>query len=280
MDWMKSKSILLLALLLTNLVLLWNVLESRHVFESTKANEADEWQRVLTLSDQRQIELQNKEAVYYISNLSGVRLEYQMYDAEQIASRLLGVNSVLLGKYSNASGDQLTLENGNKLLYAKNIQTTTDKSNFDIEEAKRRANQFLEDSGFASADMKLWDTKQSGDTTTVIYRQYYEQLFLDDAYMAVTFKGKQMSTFERKWFNPPEHLNYSRQIMPPSKALFLALDQIQVKPEEKRTIKAFELGYRLDSSSLVSSVKAGEASPYWRVLMDTGDVYYVEAQEQ
>ncbi len=280
MDWMKSKSILLLALLLTNLILLWNVIDSRHTFESKKADEAKEWKKVVSLANQRQIDLQDSSALYYVSDLSGVRLEYQMYDAEQIANRLLGNSSVLLGKYSNGTGDQLTLENGNKLLYAKNIPMALKEKGLSAEEAKKKADQFIEDSGFASADMKLWDIKQAEETTTVIYRQYYQRLFLDDAYMAVTFKGAQMSTFERKWFNPPEHLNYSRNIIPPSKALFLALDQVQGIGKEKRSIKAFELGYRLDSSSLVSSVKAGEASPYWRVLMDTGDVYYVEAQEQ
>lgn len=278
MDWIKSKSILLIALLLTNVILLWNVLDSRHTFDAKTGEEANAWAKVKHIAALRGVALTSDELPGYVQSLRGVRLEYQAYDAETLARQLLGVSTLVLGKYVNSSGDYMTLENGNKLLYARNIQATNERRTLDANQAKVKADQFLNDIAFASGDMRFWDIKRSDTTTTVIYRQYSDTLFLDDAYMAITFKGEQIVTFERKWFNPPEHLEYSRGIIPPSKALFMALDQITTDQEE-HIVKSLELGYRLDSSSLVSSVKAGEASPYWRVLLDTGEVYYIEAQE-
>lgn len=280
MDWIKSKSILIIALLLTNFILLLNVLDSRHTFDTKSVTEDEEWGRVLQIASDKGVKLL-KEDLVYKEVLSGVRLEYQVYDPEQIATNFLGIHELVLGKYTNTQGDEMTLENGNKLLYAKNIQNLDTKSPMDVETAKTKADQFLNDIQFASADMRFWDVRQSDGVTTVIYRQYYEDLFLDDAYMAVTFKGSQISTFERKWFNPPEILTYTRKIIAPSKALFLATDKVRegVGKDKKVEIESMELGYRLDSSSLVSSVKAGEASPYWRILTDQGMVYYIEAQQ-
>lgn len=278
MDWIKSKSILLIALLLTNVILFWNVLDSRHTFETKMDEEVDAWAKVKHIAALRGVSLTSDDIPNYVHSLRGVRLEYQAYDAETIAKQLLGVSNLALGKYINEAGDYMTLENGNKLMYARNIQKVNKLEPLDASQAKIKADQFLNDIAFASGDMRFWDIKRSEAMTTVIYRQYSDTLFLDDAYMAVTFKGDQIMTFERKWFNPPEHLEYSRTIIPPSKALFMALDQIPAS-KEGHIVKALELGYRLDSSSLVSSVKAGEASPYWRVLLDTGEVYYIEAQE-
>lgn len=278
MDWIKSKSILLIALLLTNAILFWNVLDSRHTFDAKTDEEVNAWAKVKHIAALRGVSMTTDDIPAYVQSLRGVRLEYQAYDADAIAKQLLGVNNLELGKYTNDAGDYMTLENGNKLLYARNIQKGGVLEPLDASQAKLKADQFLNDIAFASGDMRFWDIKRSEAMTTVIYRQYSDTLFLDDAYMAVTFKGDQISTFERKWFNPPEHLEYSRKIIPPSKALFMALDQVPANQDE-HLVKALELGYRLDSSSLVSSVKAGEASPYWRVLLDTGEVYYIEAQE-
>lgn len=279
MDWIKSKSILILALLLTNFILLFNVLENRYTFDTKSVEEDDQWKQVKNIVEGKKVHLVSDEIVYK-EVLAGVRLEYQVYEAEQIATNLLGTHELALGKYTNTKGDQMTLENGNKLMYAKSILDSEIKM-LDANSAKTKADEFLNDMQFSSADMRFWDLRQAEGVTTVIYRQYYEGLFLDDAYMAVTFRGSEISTFERKWFNPPETLSYTRRIIPPSQALFLAADLVRehVKSDEEVVIEALELGYRLDSSSLVSSVKAGEASPYWRVLTESGRVIYVEAQE-
>lgn len=280
MDWKKSKLILILALLVTNLALIYNLMDSYRFFDNPVDHESEAWQQVLEIARQKQIDF-NQPSVYYDKTLAGVRLEYQMYDPGQIAQNLLGPYTVVLGKYRSDSGEEMTLENGNKLLYAKNIPkgSETDQA-IDPSVAKIKAEQFLNDIQFSSADMEFWHVQRQDNLTTVIFRQYYRNLFLDDAYMAVTFQGSQVAKFERKWFNPPEDLNYTRNIIPPSKALFMTLDTLaeagEIAPFE---IKSLELGYRLDSSSLVSSVKAGEASPYWRVLTESGNVYYIEAQE-
>lgn len=279
MDWIKSKSILILALVLANLVLVYSVMDSRKAFDGNVSHEAESWKQVVAIANQKQVRILEAPA-YFKESLPGVRLEYQMYDPDQIAQNLMGTYTVRLGKYTNNMGEEMTLENGNKLLYAKNIPSEGANVNaLDINMAKIKAERFLDDVQFSSADMMLWNVQQQDQLTMVIFRQYYKNLFLDDAYMAVTFQGDQIVKFERKWFNPPEDLNYTRKIITPSKALFMAIDTLyeanDLPPIE---IKALELGYRLDSSSLVSSVKAGEASPYWRVLTSSGKVYYIEAQ--
>jgi regulatory protein YycI of two-component signal transduction system YycFG len=278
-DWTKSKSILILALVLTNFILIYSVIDSRKAFDEQVERESEAWVQVLDLAKEKQIKI-SEEPVYYLKTLTGVRLEYQMYDPEQIAKNLMGSYTVKLGKYTSNSGEEMTLENGNKLLYAKNIpKAVPAKKALDSNSAKMRAERFLNDIQFSSADMQFWNVQQQDQITTVIFRQYYKKLFLDDAYMAVTFQGDQIVKFERKWFNPPEDLKYTRKIISPSKALFMSIDMLLTSGEKAPIeIKSLELGYRLDSSSLVSSVKAGEASPYWRILTQTGKVYYIEAQ--
>ncbi len=281
MDWTKSKSILMIALILTNFILLYGVMDSKHAFDNNFDHEAESWSEVIEIGKQKQITF-DQPPVYYSNTLQGIRLEYQMYNTEQIAQNLLGTYMVNLGRYQNKLGDEMIFENGNKLLFTKNNSKNPIVSqDLDQSVAKIKAEQFLSDIQLSSADMFFWNVEKGNGLTTVIFRQYYKKLFLDDAYMAVTFQGSKVIKFERKWFNPPEILNYSRKIIQPSKALFMAFDSVQQAGETVPIkIKYLELGYRLDSSALVSSIKAGEASPYWRVLTDKGKVYYIKAQEQ
>jgi regulatory protein YycI of two-component signal transduction system YycFG len=281
LDWTKSKSILMIALILTNFILLYGVMDSKHAFDNNFDQEAESWSQVIEIGKQKKITF-DQPPVFYSNTLQGIRLEYQMYNTEQIAQNLLGTYMVNLGRYQNKLGDEMIFENGNKLLFTKNnAKNPIVSQELDQSVAKIKAEQFLSDIQLSSADMFFWNVQKENGLTTVIFRQYYKKLFLDDAYMAVTFQGSQVIKFERKWFNPPEMLNYSRKIIQPSKALFTAFDSVQQAGETvPLKIKYLELGYRLDSSTLVSSIKAGEASPYWRVLTDKGNVYYIKAQEQ
>ncbi len=280
MDWIKSKSILIAALILTNAILIFNLFDIQHVFDNKVEDQSSGWEEVLKIARSKQVTLVQEKASG-VSKLQGMRLEYQMYDAEQVAQNLLGNYSVILGKYKNEIGDEMTLENGNELLYAKSIpKVNISASPFTVRSAKEKAEQFLKDIQFSSADMKYWSVEEEAAGMTIVYRQYYKDYFLDDAYMRITFTGNQISRFERKWFNPPELLDYERNIIPPAKALFLALDALNEGDEALPiSIKQMELGYRLDTDTLVSSVKAGDASPYWRFLIGNGHVYYIEAQQ-
>lgn len=280
MDWMKSKSILIIALILTNGILLYNVWGNRDFFRDVTDRDGSSWQQVEAIARSKQVTLDQK-FVFPSEKLQGMRLEYQMYDPEQVAQNLLGLYTEELGKYRNDLGDEMTLENGNKLLYAKNILKENETSDLlTIDSAKLKAEDFIDDIHFQSADMSYWNVEQTGNQTVVVYRQYYKNYFLDDAYIRVIFTGSQISGFERKWFNPPEMLEDSRAIIEPSKAFFLVLDALSEEKEPLPvTIEKMELGYRLDSDALVSSVKSGEASPYWRFLTSSGHIYYIEAQQ-
>lgn len=280
MDWIKSKSILIIALILTNAILIFNLVDFQAFIDDKTNGSANPWEEVLKIARGKQVTLMD-ETVNSPETLQGMRLEYQMYDPEQVAQSLIGNFTVVLGKYKNDLGDEVTLENGNELLYAKSIpKVYANTTALTDEIAKKKAEQFLKDIQYSSADMKYWAIERAKDQLTVVYRQYYKGFFLDDAYMRVTFKGNQMSGFERKWFNPPEVLEYNRAIISPSKALFLALDKLSEANEALPvTIVQMEIGYRLDTDALVSSVKSGDASPYWRFLTDSGHVYYIEAQQ-
>lgn len=280
MDWIKSKSIMIVALILTNAILIFYLADFQSVINDKANSAANPWTEVIKIARGKQVTLK-QESVSGPSSLQGMRLEYQMYDPEQVAQSLLGNFTVVLGKYKNDLGDEVTLENGNELLYAKSIpKVYTSTTALTDEIAKKKAEQFLKEIQYSSADMKYWSIDKSNDQLTVVYRQYYKGFFIDDAYMRVSFKGNQISGFERKWFNPPEALEYNREIISPSKALFLVLDKLgQADEPLPVTIVQMELGYRLDTDTLVSSVKSGDASPYWRFLTDSGHVYYVEAQQ-
>ncbi len=280
MDWIKSKSILIIALLLTNAILIFNLFDLQQIFYNTTEGPTNPWEEVLKIARGKQVTL-IQETVDSPKVLQGLRLEYQMYSPEQVAQSLLGNFTVVLGKYRNEIGDEMTLENGNELLYAKSIpKVNISAAPLTNESAKDKAEEFLKDIQFSSADMKYWAIETAEGQSTVVYRQYYKGLFLDDAYMRITFKGNQISSFERKWFNPPEVLDYERAIISPSKAVFLVLDSLSEAEEPVPvTITQMELGYRLDTDTLVSSVKSGDASPYWRFLTDSGRVYYIEAQQ-
>lgn len=280
MDWQKTKSILILALVATNLILIFNIWGSKSLFADKPNVDSDEWKKVIELIREKSVHY-NGGSVLAPEMLKGIKLEYQMYDAEDIAYRLLGNYTEDTGRYKSADGSEVTLELGNKLIYtAKAKPGIGERKPLTDEAAKQLSEAFLAKAMLISSDAKLWDITREGNLTSVIYRQYEDKLFLDDAYMTITLKGNEVVRFERKWFNSSFALDYERQIIHPAKALYRAADQILESGETKPVIiEKLELGYRLDSTSLVTSVKSGEASPYWRVLTKTGNVYYIEAME-
>lgn len=280
MDWQKTKSILIAALIITNLILFYSIYDSKTLFSRQVVNGQEEWVKVIELIREKSVHY-NGERVEGPDIMKGVKLEYQIYDPEDMAYRLLGDFEIDTGIYKGEAGGQVTLEGGNKLIYTK--QGKPNKGSKVIlkdEEAIRLADSFLDKAMLTSSDARLWDIARDNELVSIIYRQYDKELFLDDAFMTITLEGNEIIKFERKWFNASVELDYERKIIKPAKALYRAVDQMLLSGEEQPVVvEKLELGYRLDSSTLVTSVKSGEASPYWRLLTKNGNVYYIEAME-
>jgi hypothetical protein len=218
-------------------------------------------------------------------NTPKVELTYQVHSHDMLINKFLnGSYDYSNGVYEDREGNKLKIIFDKDISFIKSSDIVKDESSYKDELTKEElrilAMDYISEIGFESTDMLYWKTEKREDLYTVKFKQSFSEFFLDKTYMNVVISKGEVIKFERLWFNPPRMYTKNIDIIPPAKALYLFNDMEKDGDEliPVRIVK-LELGYKLDSSSLVTSVRSGEASPYWRILTDVGNEYYIEAVE-
>jgi len=275
MDWSKAKNILIIAFIITNIFLLYNIknnLEDANYFYSIDEERIQDVKEILESKNIiiNTVIPQSKEKLPILT------VEYEAYDPEEIAKKLLGSYELKGEEYINKN-ERVKLLNNNKLLiYEKNPEWFKTRT-LSPEEAKEIANDFLANNGFMNENVCTWDMRiNSKGQYEVIYSQLYNEKFLEDSYMKVVLDNVGVVYFERKWLTPIEEKGSKMKVIPSTTALLMAIDEIKSKTEgnyDKAVITEIKLGYLLDISKFDSLIKwydmeMGDASPYWRITLE------------
>lgn len=279
MDWIKSKNILILALIFTNLALfiLSGGLEKIVVRDQLEDPLAES---VSTLLAQRGIKINavlpaNEETIHAID------LEYDVVDVKALADKLFDKKyNEEQGLYLGEKGDLLVVALERELRYEwpkarwpKNEPLEEDKA-WQIGEA------FLKKIGFDHEDRMVWSYMAESDHVILEWHQHFGTYFLEEAFMRVRLSGDQVVSFERRWFDPPIPQEAVYKVISAPKALFHAAEQIaELKVQTPVDIDSLSLGYTLETGSLVTGITSGEASPYWRMRLSDGTTLFIEAVE-
>lgn len=279
MDWSRTKTILILALILTNGLLFFVLygdkinsvdaaeLEEKHMNEVIELLESEEIFIEAEMPDQSRV-------------LSDISLTYESYEDENMIQLLLGnVYSKVNDRYLSKNAEVKIL--GSQDLIYKMLNPLGGYVETDPEEAGQIAEVFLSDKGLLNSSAVLWNSRVLEDGAVFIeYRQVEDGYFVENAYMNITVSGKDIIEFRRKWFGAIKILDTSKVIESPSKVLFRLLPEVDSNSRIERPVKivSMDLGYRLVSDILTINFQEGEPSPYWRFKTDTGEVLYIEAQ--
>ncbi|WP_432405757.1 hypothetical protein [Wukongibacter sp. M2B1] len=290
MDWAKAKSILIVAFLITNLFLGYNVFKDSEIRHYAYTISIEKIDAVRELFQEKNIII-NADIQEKMKKLPQFTVEYETYDRELIEERFPDFTSI--------SDDIIKYQKENEIVeveyHKKSITYTNDNEIPIVEEtdenrAQEVALDFIKNHGFQGTDVKLWSTKKKYGEYEIVYKQKYENLILDHGYMNVIVRNGQVIRFERRWLNPLEAKASDKEIIPVTKALMLAIDDLRMKKENEDSeviIEDISLVFKLDILEFDELINekwyeinesTGTGLLYWRIFLADQDYIDINAE--
>ncbi|WP_432661978.1 two-component system regulatory protein YycI [Wukongibacter baidiensis] len=290
MDWAKAKSILIVAFLITNLFLGYNVLKDSEIRNYAYTVSDKRINDVRELFGQKNITIKAN-ILEKMKKLPQLTVEYETYDMELIKSKF--------PEFTSISEEAIRYQNGNEIVevtaHNKSISyTNKNKTSISVEMDEKKAEEVAEDfiskHGFQGNDVELWSTKKKHGDYEIIYKQRYEDLILDHGYMKLTVKNGEVVKFEKRWLKPVDVKKFDKEIIPVTKALILATDDLREKKEKEDSeliIEDIRLAFKLDIfefNELLNekwyeiNESTGTGSLYWRIRLADQDYIDIKAE--
>lgn len=245
MDWTKAKSILIVALIITNLILIFaNVYKND--FPGLNLNDNDLGETLQLLESKNifiEADIPRKH-----SRMPVLTVEYDRLNQEFIEE--------LLAKQKELPEADLTDE---KII--------------------NQTKEFIDKSGYLTDNVKFYSIEKKSGKTIVTFKNYINGIPIEESNIICTlYKGK-IINFERYWLNPVELSRMKKNIMQPEAALIKLMSEKD--SDEKIVVKDITLVYWLDSQSFdPQSTVSDTAFPTWKITTDDGQVYHILAFEQ
>ncbi|WP_027399638.1 two-component system regulatory protein YycI [Anaerovorax odorimutans] len=239
MDLTRAKSILIIALILTNLLLIFSYFNKENNFES----------------------FDNAALIEHLKS-KNIILQTEIPEKQ---NRL----PVLSVKY-----DHLNQENLDNAI--KN-QTQSKKINLTEEEYIKMADNFLQECGINEKNITFDEVIQDNEVTTVKYKNVFEGYLIEDSYVNCIIQDGKVIKLDRYWLKPIEFGNSKKEIMPASDALMKFMSENE-EEEEEIYIKKIELVYWVDRSVFdTESSVLDTASPTWKITYNDGKIKHIQA---
>jgi len=277
LEWRRAKTILIIALLLTNCVLIG-------LFIQQKKNEEAMINRKIEFSNEvKDILMQNDIEVLCeipINELlmKVVTVTYEGYNGEKIAERIFPeyiVSQTENGPIYEAKDAVLSVSNGKQISYER--YGLSDKKLDDLEMAKKYADEFIDKMGLESGDSRLTYHSINNDGIKLIYSKVYKDIVLEKCVMEFEIDNLGVRKFYRYWLMPLGEVEGTRNIRSASKALLNLLgNEDAVGNNVIEIVPAFYFNPNLLSESGVEKTKKAQAILSWRIQLDNGKVFFVE----
>jgi regulatory protein YycI of two-component signal transduction system YycFG len=248
MDWTKAKTILIVALVVTNLVLIATYFIQNNRFENDETDKKDVTIRLLAEKN--------------------IFVETEIPDERPKMARL----TVRYDKMDENAVDQQLA-----------AQTPLPAEEQTDENLVAAATEFIEKCGLMTENVTFSHIARTGSgtnaETAVFYKNYINGVAIEDSHIICTIKDGRITGFERYWLNPVEVDDIEKEVTPAVTALIKFMSE--TANGEKIHVKDIALVYWLDSSAFdAESPITDTAFPAWRITYNEGKTAYVMAWEQ
>lgn len=296
MDWSKAKNILIVAFIMTNIFLIYNV-----------QNELFNSQGMQIVSDQYIINVEEHLRDHNIKlktdipkeiiPMSILEVKYKTFDPDDYLDLLLGegykevettqgFNRFKKQIFTNDKRE-LVIEGGKKFKYTDMSQ---EKANYILDENTivEISNDFLKDKKVNTEDLKLeqiyyGEEKDFGSEPVykLVYNQRYKNRFLGESYINVYINHRGVVRVEAMILEYENTKQQKRTIMPATEALMQVMNIILKENKTPIAINKIEIGYYFSPAYYLNTdwkdIESGTAFPSWKITLDNGKTYYVEA---
>ena len=244
MDWTKAKSILIIALIVTNIVLIFTYVFKADAFVSTDET---------ILSDT--IDLLNSKNIFIETTIPKkhnrmpvLTVEYDTIDQDILEEQLLNQKPL----------------------------SSLDQTDTNIE---RMASEFIDRCNLLTENVRLDSIENKDNNFVITYKNYINEIPIEDSYIICEISDGIVQNVKRYWLNPIEFGKTKKEVIPAVAALIKFMSEND--HDEKIYVEEISLVYWLDSSAFnTDSPVSDTAFPAWKITYNHGKIMYIMAYEQ
>lgn len=244
MDWTKAKTILIVALIVTNVFLIFTF-----GFNNTNQTEPVSEKVLISVLANNNITLATEVPKKH-GKMPILNIEYRVFDQEKVNQ------SIHQGKYI--------------------VNTGKDTE----EELVRISDLFLKDKGLYSDYVVLEGVEKQGKGSVVKYKNEIDGISIEESYIYCYFVNGKLNSIDSYWLEAKDFGDSKKSTISASEALVIFMSQIE-KLGENIVIERIELVYWLDTSSFDGEELIKDtALPAWKIVYNENQSKHIYAYEQ
>ncbi len=281
MDWSKSKNILIIAFIITNLFLAYVLFMT----EKDKYEIVVEDQLVIDvvkLLEKENIKI-DTEIPRTSPNIPIISLEYEVYEPKKIVEKFLGNYKEEYIKeekiYTNQQKNVAFEDNNKRIIYTdESLQNKSDNKKISKKEALEKSEEFIVSHGFSLKDASLSFYSQKDEIHKIEYIKIINGIITEETNMQLEVSSEGVISFERYWVKGIKRGTVSMVASSAPKALLRLLTREEYYG---KTIKQIDICYYFNADKYKKNIEfnnstGGLATPAWRFIFEDGDKAFLE----
>ena len=272
MDWSKAKTILIIALVFTNLFL------ATFFYDGNKTNTLsaspelrEEVEKILMRKD---IKLQATIPQGTESRLNLI-VEYENMVADDLNEKFfadMGIIESTSALTEIYKGDESIVIINDKLMIYENETRAIGPKLSNIESAVALALSFMQEKGYTTEDMKLSFSQETEEGFFLDFTKSLDGLYIEHSFTTFRIRDGEVRKMERTWLNIKEKKETDYPIISAQKRI---LELISMEETFGKTITNISLSYYFDPEKQeylgeYQQAMEGNAVPAWRVQFEDG----------
>ncbi|MEG2198729.1 MAG: two-component system regulatory protein YycI [Anaerovorax sp.] len=245
MDWTKAKNILIVALILTNLVLIF-----AHIIKTPNEDQGAHSAAVQSYLEKKNIFIKTEIPIIQ-EKMSVVEVAHSSENDEAVAQEM------------------------------KDWKVISKKNRTD-EVLKKSTEAFLQKCHFDGKTVQLKSIKKFKNRIKVEYKNQLGSTPVEESYMIFTIEDGRLIDFQREWLDILGVGKSKQKVIPAKDALMNFAQEMtrEGNHEERINIEQMELVYWLDYKSIPGETpRADTALPAWKITYNEDGVTYIPAYE-
>lgn len=279
MDWSKAKTILIIAFIITNILLVNVLISEKSIDEPTITDEFVE--NVVDLLKDKNISVATQ-IPKDIPSLNTITVGYEKKSLKELNEDFLNSEGIMSDNGEGVGeivkdNESIVVASGRLIIYEnkdnnKKYQSINEKKAIELSE------EFIKDRKFNMADMELTFIKEENDMFYLEYSKVYNDLLIERAFTNLQVDERGVRRFERLWLNAKDSGDVEIYISTAPKSVLALLGMEEV---HGKTIADISLCYYFDPQKHnyleePGEAKQGKAIPAWRIQFDDGYKVFID----
>lgn len=280
MDWSKAKTILIIAFIITNILLVYVIMGENHI--NNEPTIKDEFiEDVMKLLKDKNITV-SAQIPKDIPHLNAMTVEYENVNIQELNRNYFNNDGIIeqdgddLAKI--VKDDESILVINNRFIIYENKREREIYKDLDKDKAIQLSKEFINKGQFQTSDMELTFIKEDKGIFYLEYSKIYEDILVERTFTNFQIDKRGVKKFERLWLNEKDFGEVEIYISTAPKSILTLLGMQEVYG---KTITDISLCYYFDPEKHdylgePKDAKQGKAVPAWRVQFDDGYKIFID----